>query len=159
LGNYQILEGIDAERFQRIDLFGNPHAAELGSDPRAHAPANKQARHPRTQNAEHADADRRGNQPLSAEPAQRATRVHRHHHAWRQTGHYDQRSGSRADVDDLTRPFSEFPGRTKQLARGFRAEYPEVAGCRKKMDQTLEHPSQLGDANSRPFVTTLLAAG
>ena len=113
----EIAEGVDGGRFERVDLLGDAHRAELGADARADPARQQQRRRQRAGFADERDREARGNHRLGAEALERRAGVHREHDADRHPRHGDERRRPEPELVDLADGFAEFERREEQPAR------------------------------------------
>ena len=107
----EIAERIDGRRFERIDLLGHLHRAQLGADARANATGQQKAgvRGPVSRTSAMREPGR--NERLCAKSRQRRARVHRQHDADRKAAGRNQRHGPAAQLEQLTNGLSKLVGR------------------------------------------------
>lgn len=141
------LEGIDGDRFERIDLLGDFHRAKLSADPRTDAAGDEQARGKRSSLANQGNRQSSGDHRLGAKTLERCPGMHRQHDANREAGKRNQRKRTPAHLKYLAPGFLEFVRRKEDRVECAAAEQRHVANPRKQIEnegsEAFEHAPAL----------------
>jgi hypothetical protein len=137
----QILERVDGIGFERVDLLGHLHRADLGANTGANAPSHEEAGYEGAGFANERNSKGGGNHYLGAEALERGACVHREHNADRDARREDERRGAVPELIRMPEDFAQFIGRTSSFDDGVRAKRGDCAG---KFQRGRAHGSQRG---------------
>ena len=136
----EVAEGVDGGRFERVDLLGHAHRAELGADPGADPARQQKPGRKRPGLAHQGDRQPGRNHRFGAEPLERGAGVHREHHADGHARYGDQRRRAQAELIDLSDGLPELERGMNASAQRAQREQREFTGAGKERDD--EEPAR-----------------
>ena len=136
----EIAERVDGRGFERVDLLGDPHRAELGADAGADPAGQQQARRQRPRLAHERNRQAGRDHRFGAEALERRARMHRQHDADRHAGDRDQRRRSQSELIDLAHGFAKLERRDEDLARSLAREQCDFTDPARSSDGSLTEP-------------------